>query len=199
MFRLLLQLRVELGLLRFVRFEVPLLPASGSRYGAGLPSLKLMLHVSLGAPRWPPPPGGLGCFAAGLVWLQTELFRQPASRVGPKCFNEGWRKYDVCCRNPGLKGTSGNHVVCESGTGMLCSHMYQRSFRIGNKSFVPFMALSCFCTAPLKIKSWVRKYPSSSRAPRAVCEGWAAPWLVRLPYQGGPFPLVPLVFNTAAS
>lgn len=189
MFGLLLQLSVELGLLRFVRFEVPLLPASGSRYGAWLPSLKLTLRVSSGTPCWPPLTGGLGHSAAGLMRLWTELFRQPASRVGPKCFNESRRKYDVCCRNPGLKETSGNHVVCESGTVMLCGHMYQRSFRIGNKSYVPFIALCCFCTTPLKTKSWVRKYSSSGRDPRVVWEDWAAPWLVRLPYQGALFPL----------
>lgn len=102
MFRLLLQLSVELGLLRFVRFQVPL---SGSRYDAGLPSLKLTPRVSSGTPRWPPPPGVLGCSAADLVWLWMELFWKLVSRVGPKCFNEGWRKYDVCCRNPGLEGT----------------------------------------------------------------------------------------------
>lgn len=102
MFRLLLQLSVELGLLRFVRFQVPL---SGSRYDAGLPSLKLTPRVSSGTPRWPPPPRGLGCSAADLVWLWMELFWKLVSRVGPKCFNEGWRKYDVCCRNPGLEGT----------------------------------------------------------------------------------------------
>lgn len=171
-----MELRIELGLLRFVRFEVPLLPPSP---GAHPERLFGTSTASTRASR---------ALCAGLVWLWMELFRQPASRVGPKGFNEGWRRYDVCCRNPGLKGTAGNHVVCESWPVMLCSHMYQRSFRIGSKSFVPFIALSCFCNTSLKIKIWVRQCPSSGSAPRVVCED-----------QGDPFPLVPLVFTIAAS
>lgn len=74
-------------------------------------------------------------------------------------------------------------VSAESGSVLLFGHTYQRAFRIGSKSFVPFVALCNFCTTPCKIKRWVRKYPSSVRASL----GWQ--WLGSSVDGGALFPL----------